>query len=130
MTGHSVLRSAAAAIAVGVAEFDELAAAPESVSFPPTVELRDGTQGLNGFAEVVLRDGSLYTRPRESRGAWRKVPTPGCLDGQVTAVSVDGNMLVAADRNGWIYFDGQSAVGADGVELDVLVWRADLVVAG
>ncbi|WP_433667229.1 hypothetical protein ACQP06_27045 [Nocardia sp. CA-136227] len=31
------------------------------------------------------------------------MPTPGCLDGQVTAVSVDGNMLVAADRNGWIY---------------------------
>ncbi|MGW4350534.1 hypothetical protein ACWELJ_00440 [Nocardia sp. NPDC004582] len=31
------------------------------------------------------------------------MPTPGCLDGQVAAVSVDGNMLVAADRNGWIY---------------------------
>ncbi|MEU1205663.1 hypothetical protein [Nocardia sp. NPDC005825] len=86
-----------------MAEFDDLPAAPEGVSFPSRVELRDGTQGFNGFAEVVLRDGSLYSRPRESGGAWRKVPTPGCLDGRVVAVSVDGNMLVAADRNGWIY---------------------------
>ncbi|MFD6355606.1 hypothetical protein [Nocardia tengchongensis] len=87
----------------GVAEFDDLPAAPAGVSFPPGAELRDGTQGFNSFAEVVLRDGSLYTRPRGSEGTWRKVPTPGCLDGQVAAVSVDGNMLVAADHNGWIY---------------------------
>lgn len=87
----------------GVAEFEDLSAAPAGVSFPPNVELRDGTQGFNSFAEVVLRDGSLYTRPRGSEGTWRKVPTPGCLDGQVAAVSVDGNMLVAADHNGWIY---------------------------
>ncbi|WP_245568693.1 hypothetical protein [Nocardia concava] len=87
----------------GVSEFDDLPAAPAGLNFPPSVDLRDNTQGFNSFAEVALRDGSLYTRPRTSGGTWRKVPTPGCLDGQIVAVSVDGNMLVAADRNGWIY---------------------------
>ncbi len=87
----------------GVSEFNELPAAPAQVSFPASIELRDNTQGFNDFAEVVLRDGVLYARPRSSGGVWRQVPTPECLNGQIAAVSVDGNMLVAADRNGWVY---------------------------
>lgn len=87
----------------GVSEFDDLPAAPAHLSFPPSIELRDNTQGFNDFAEVALRDGSLYARPRSSGATWRHVPTPECLNGQIVAVSVDGNMLVAADRNGWVY---------------------------
>ncbi|MFB8001434.1 hypothetical protein [Nocardia sp. NPDC056000] len=87
----------------GVSEFDDLPAAPAHLSFPPSVDFRDNTQGFNSFVDVVLRDGSLYTRPRESNSPWRRIPTPGCLDGGIVAVSVNNNMLVAADANGWIY---------------------------
>ncbi|NLE80358.1 MAG: hypothetical protein GX610_12385 [Rhodococcus sp.] len=51
----------------------------------------------------MLGDGSLCTRPRGSDAPWRKVNTPGCLDGHIAAISVDGNMVVALDGNGWIY---------------------------
>ncbi len=87
----------------GVSEFANLPPAPPGARLPESVDLRDNSQGFNGYAEFALRDGSLYTCPRSSGAQWRAVPTPGCLDGAITAVSVDSNMLVALDDEGWIY---------------------------
>lgn len=87
----------------GLSEFDDLPAAPSTLALPSRVDLRDDSQGFNGYAEFVLADGSLYTRPRDSGSQWRKVPTPDCLDGHIVSVSVDSNMAVALDSDGWIY---------------------------
>lgn len=87
----------------GTSEFNDLPPAPRGVSLPRTVELRDNTQGFNSKVEVALVRGHLYARPRHSAGTWRKVATPGCLDGHIVATSVNNNMLVALDKNGFIY---------------------------
>ena len=87
----------------GLSEFDDLPAAPPGIGLPARVDFRDNTQGFNSYAEFALAAGSLYTRPRHSGGLWRKVPTPGCLDGRIVSVSVDSNMAVALDSRGWIY---------------------------
>lgn len=89
----------------GLSEFDDLEAAPAGLDLPTAVDLRDNRQGFNDYAEFVLRDGSLYTRPRAAadRPTWRKVPTPGCLDGAIVSMSVDSNMAVVLDADGWIY---------------------------
>ncbi|MFD4369916.1 hypothetical protein [Rhodococcus sp. NPDC058521] len=87
----------------GHAGFDRLPPAPESIDLPEDVAFRDAQHGFNGFVDVVLREGSLYARPQASGDTWRKVPTPDCLDGAIVAMSVDSNMLVALDSDGWIY---------------------------
>ncbi|MFZ2527553.1 MAG: hypothetical protein WAX14_07855 [Rhodococcus sp. (in: high G+C Gram-positive bacteria)] len=90
-------------IAGGLPEFDRLPAAPAGLDLPEHIAFRDAHHGSNGYIDVVLRDGSLYTRPHDSTDRWRTVPTPDCLDGQIVAMSVDSNMLVALDSDGWIY---------------------------
>ncbi len=87
----------------GLSEFDDLPAAPASLPLPSRVDFRDNGQGFNSYAEFALAEGSLYTRPRASGSRWREVPTPACLDGHIVAVSVDSNMAVALDSDGWIY---------------------------
>ncbi|MBD0022166.1 hypothetical protein GII33_21610 [Gordonia pseudamarae] len=87
----------------GLSEFKDLPAARQAWDLPTRVDHRDQNQGFNSYAEFVLRSGSIYTRPRNSGDTWRKVTTPACLDRHVVAISVDNNMLVALDRNGWIY---------------------------
>lgn len=87
----------------GVSEFRDLAPAPRGAHLPEKVDFRDATQGFNRYAEFALDRGSLYTRPRNSGSTWRKVVTPGCLDGRIAAMSVDSNMVSVLDRNGWIY---------------------------
>ncbi|MEI2700544.1 MAG: hypothetical protein V9E94_20230 [Microthrixaceae bacterium] len=87
----------------GLSEFDELAPAPEGLDLPVRVDLRDNTAGFNSYAEFAIGDGSLYTRPRGSGALWRKVRTPDCLDGHIVSVSVDSNMAVVLDPDGWIY---------------------------
>ncbi len=87
----------------GLSEFDDLPRSPEGLDLPSRVDFRDNTQGFNGYAEFALADGSLYTRPRNSGARWGKAPTPDCLDGHIVSVSVDSNMAVALDSDGWIY---------------------------
>lgn len=87
----------------GLSEFEDLDPAPSEANLPSEVDLRDNSGGFNSYAEFALAEGSLYTRPRRSGAQWRKVPTPGCLDGHIVAVSVDSNMAVALDSDGWIY---------------------------
>lgn len=87
----------------GPSAFDGLAPAPADVPLPAEVDLRDNSQGFNSYVDIVLRDGSLFTRPRGAHAGWRKVATPGCLEGNVVSMSLDNNLLVALDKNGWIY---------------------------
>ncbi|MGB3707668.1 hypothetical protein [Gordonia sp. (in: high G+C Gram-positive bacteria)] len=87
----------------GPSEFDGLPPAPRQEKLPAKVEFRDNTQGFNSRTEAVLHDGHLYARARHSSKPWRKVATPGCLDGEIVAISVNNNMLVALDKNGFIY---------------------------
>ena len=87
----------------GLSEFDDLEPAPADLQLPDRIDLRDNTGGFNSYAEFTLAYGSLYTRPRNSGAQWRKTPTPDCLDGHIVAVSVDSNMAVALDSDGWIY---------------------------
>lgn len=87
----------------GVSEFGDLPLAPAEVDLPERVDFRDNTQGFNSEVDAVLRNGSVYVRPHNFDGAWRKVHTPDCLDGGIVGISVDNNMLVALDANGWIY---------------------------
>ncbi|WP_188064752.1 hypothetical protein [Dietzia sp. ANT_WB102] len=86
-----------------VAEFATLPLAADHLDLPDVVNYRDAHQGFNGFVDVSLAEGSLYTRPQGTSDAWRKVPTPGCLDGHIVSMSIDQNMLVALDSDGWIY---------------------------
>ena len=87
-------------------ELDRLPVAAANLGLPGHLNFRDSGQGFNQVVEVVLRDGSLYAKPRGAEyeaAPWRRVPTPPCLDGQIVAVSVDQNMLVALDDQGWMY---------------------------
>lgn len=87
----------------GLSEFDDLPAASDALALPSRIDLRDNRHGFNDYAEFVLSEGSLYTRPRNSGDRWRRVPTPRCLDGHIVSISVDSNMAVALDSDGWIY---------------------------
>lgn len=87
----------------GLPEFGGLPLAPAHLELPETVHFRDAHQGFNGYVDMVLAEGSLYTRPHQSAGPWRKVPTPECLDGQIVGMSIDQNMLIALDSDGWMY---------------------------
>lgn len=56
----------------GLSEFEDLPSAPSGIDLPSSVDLRDTTEGFNDYAEFALRDGSIYTRPRESGDHWGK----------------------------------------------------------
>lgn len=87
----------------GAAAFDELPAAPAGLDLPGRVDFRDAQQGGNGVVDVVLRTGVLYARPQTTTGTWRVMPTPDCLHGQIVAMSIDSENLVALDSDGWMY---------------------------
>ena len=71
---------------------------------PTRVDLRTPTTQFNRFYEFALVDGAMLTRPRsEDQQPWRHVPTPSCLRGNVVAISVDDDEMVAVDDLGWMY---------------------------
>lgn len=69
---------------------------------PSKVVMRDNNEGFNQRMDFALRDGKVYGR-FQSENQWRHVDTPPCLDGQISAISVNDAMLVAVDSNGWVY---------------------------
>lgn len=87
----------------GEVAFTDLPPAAEGADLPARVDFRDGREGFNPRTEFALDDGRIHARPRGSDEPWRVVPTPDCLDGEVTGISVDANMLVALDEEGWLY---------------------------
>ncbi|GAA4758537.1 hypothetical protein [Gordonia alkaliphila] len=72
-------------------------------SAPARVDLRTERTQFNRYWEfTLLPGGKLLARPRYGK-QWRVVPLPSCLKGQLTAISLDDDELVAIDKNRWIY---------------------------
>ena len=69
---------------------------------PDKVVMRDNTEGFNQRMDFALRNGKVYGR-FQSENQWRHIDTPSCLDGQISAISVNDAMLVAVDSSGWVY---------------------------
>ena len=69
---------------------------------PSKIVMRDNTEGFNQRMDFALRDGKVYGR-FQSENQWRHIDTPSCLDGHISAISVNDAMLVAVDSNGWVY---------------------------
>lgn len=71
---------------------------------PSRVDLRTPRTQFNRFYEFALVEGAMLTRPRsEEPQPWRHVPTPSCLRGNIVAISVDDDEMVAVDDLGWMY---------------------------
>jgi hypothetical protein len=69
---------------------------PVPAGLPDRVDLRSLTRTFNRRYAFVLRDGHVYFRPVASR-AWLRLPVPSCFDGDVRAISVDDDELLAID---------------------------------
>jgi hypothetical protein len=83
------------------------AAADVAATLPDIVHLRDTQESYNDTHYYAVRDGNLYVKAnRELTGIdepWRHLLQPGCLQNRVTAVSVDGTVILALDQDRWIY---------------------------
>ena len=69
---------------------------PVPAGLPARVDLRSLTRTFNRRYAFVLYDGHVYFRPVGSR-AWMRLPVPACFDGDVRAISVDDDELLAVD---------------------------------
>lgn len=77
-------------------------AATNRTDLPAKVVMRDNHESFNQRMDFALRDGKVYGR-FQSEKQWRHIATPSCLDGQITAISVNDAMLAAVDSDGWVY---------------------------
>src|SRR4051812_190674 len=73
-----------------------LSAGPVPAGLPARVDLRSLTATFNRRYAFVLRDGHVYFRSQPG-GAWARLPVPSCFDGDVRAISVDDDELLAID---------------------------------
>ncbi len=83
-------------------------ATPEvAATLPDIVHLRDTQESYNDTHYYAVRDGNLYVKAnRELTGVdepWRHLLQPSCLQDRVTAVSVDGTVILALDQDRWLY---------------------------
>lgn len=69
---------------------------PVPAGLPARVDLRSLTRTFNRRYAFVLRGGRVYFRA-QGAAAWAKLPTPACFDGDVRAISVDDDELLAVD---------------------------------
>ncbi|MDU7502934.1 MAG: hypothetical protein E7K68_01155, partial [Corynebacterium kroppenstedtii] len=69
---------------------------------PERIDLRDNHQGFHEKIDVALHEGSLVVRHRGEE-QWRHLPTPDCLDGNIVSMSINGDSLIALDKDGWMY---------------------------
>ncbi|KQB86928.1 hypothetical protein [Corynebacterium lowii] len=69
---------------------------------PERVDVRDNTQGFNEQIEAALSGGDLFVR-RVGDSQWREAPTPECLKGKITGISLNDDALLALDEAGWMY---------------------------
>lgn len=86
----------------GAVPYAELRTADQS-GLPQKVNLRDAAQSYNLFYEIALKDGVLYVRKRNSGDPWKVAPCPEALKGKITGISMDGDEIVALDKDNWIY---------------------------
>ncbi len=84
------------------------AAAPAiAATLPDIVHLRDTQESYNATHYYAVREGDIYLKAnRELTGTdepWRQMLLPGCLQGRVSEVSVDGTVVMAVDNERWLY---------------------------
>ena len=80
--------------------FGPVASAAVRDSLPARVVFKDQATTFSRFFAFALRDGRIYVRRARVgmpvRGEpWHVLELPACLDGQVTAISADGELLLA-----------------------------------
>src|SRR3954463_11107793 len=73
-----------------------LPAGPVPAGLPARVDLRSLTRTFNRRYAFALLDGRVYFRPVAS-SAWLRLPVPAFFDGDVRAISVDDDELLAID---------------------------------
>lgn len=71
-------------------------AAPVPAALPRRVDLRTLSATFNRRYAFALLRGHMYVRPTAST-TWAPLPTPACFDGDVHAISVDDDELLAED---------------------------------
>lgn len=69
-------------------------------ALPGRVELRTQKSGFNSSWQFALYGGNLYAKSSQGRGDWRIAPTPQCIQGKMTGLSVDGSRLVVLAYGG------------------------------
>ena len=87
----------------GALPFDQLKVSTLQKKLPKHVYFRDNNGGFNREFEVCLYEGNLYIRHRNVSEDWREAPVPKALKGQIKAISVDADEIMALDENNWIY---------------------------
>ncbi|MCK9250829.1 MAG: hypothetical protein M0P31_17860 [Solirubrobacteraceae bacterium] len=111
---------------------------------PRRMHLDGGTQAISHTWDYALLDGALHARTRKRgarpAGGWERVVLPACIEGRLTSISNDHDLLIAVDddrRVWWTYGSerGPSALdwarrwgpilwAGDGVHLpaDTIAW--------
>ncbi|MFT4200839.1 hypothetical protein [Gordonia sp. (in: high G+C Gram-positive bacteria)] len=79
--------------------------APEHVQrlLPPKITIRTQKSGYNSVWQFALLGGHLFVKSAKTLGDWRFAPTPQCLQGEMTGLSVDGSRLVVLAYSGRIF---------------------------
>ncbi|NUS43489.1 MAG: hypothetical protein HOQ24_07370 [Mycobacteriaceae bacterium] len=88
----------------GIGEWTLLPAPPGvAARLPNRVSLRTDTAGFNDAWQYALLDGHLYVKATQRESGWRVAPVPQCIQGQISAISVDGGRLAATTPDGRLY---------------------------
>lgn len=78
-----------------------------AATLPEVVHLRGTRESYNATHYYAVREGRIYLKSnRELTGVdepWLEMLLPDCLDGRVSALSVDGTVVLALDGERWIY---------------------------
>lgn len=76
-------------------------------ALPKRVSMRNAVQGFNEIYDIAVRGGHLYIRGHVATdlgaGPWQQLVLPPCLEGRVTAASIDGELLNVTDKLGNVY---------------------------
>ncbi len=91
-------------------------AAPTSAEaqvLPQVVRFRTDSESWNARYDVAARQGHLFIRGHAADGRgtapWRRLVLPACMEGRMTGVGVDGELLIATDAKRNVY----DSTGAD-----------------
>jgi len=97
---------------------------PTVNGLPARVDLRSDSMGQNRNYYFALKAGRLYVKPNYERtgrkGAWRHVPAPDCLEGDIRSIDVDDDELTAINSGNQI-FGMDQALDPVALQLDLPV---------
>lgn len=84
------------------------AASPASAKLPQDVLFEDGRHAISNAYAFALRDGNLHVRDavagRAKRGStWHQLSLPACLQGAISSVSADHELLTVTTNDGQLY---------------------------